>query len=88
MRPSRSTFGQPTAQLARKSKILADVNKFIQKQMRTSHIYQPVMIRALLKGSGKASIRKIAGAFLINAMSCSHGCTRVGAIDRRSACQQ
>jgi diadenosine tetraphosphate (Ap4A) HIT family hydrolase len=37
---------------------------FIQKQMRMSHIYQPVMIRELLKGGGKASIRKIAGAFL------------------------
>src|SRR6516225_3382816 len=37
---------------------------FIQKQMRMSHIYQPVMIQELLKGGGKASIRKIAGAFL------------------------
>ena len=37
---------------------------FIQKQMRMSHIYQPVMIRELLNGNGKASIRKIAGAFL------------------------
>jgi diadenosine tetraphosphate (Ap4A) HIT family hydrolase len=32
--------------------------------MRMSHIYQPVMIRELLKCNGKASIRKIAGAFL------------------------
>src|SRR5215469_11627228 len=37
---------------------------FIQKQMRMSHIYQPVMIQELLKGGGKASFRKIAGAFL------------------------
>src|SRR5215468_1442256 len=37
---------------------------FIQKQMRMAHIYQPVMIRELLKGGGKASIRKIAEAFL------------------------
>src|SRR5215468_10333475 len=37
---------------------------FIKKQMRMSHIYQPVMIRELVKGGGKASIRKIAGAFL------------------------
>ena len=51
---------------------------FIQKQMRMSHIYQPMMIRELLKGSEKAGIRKIAGAFLINAMSCSHGCTHGG----------
>jgi diadenosine tetraphosphate (Ap4A) HIT family hydrolase len=37
---------------------------FIQNEMRMSHIYQPVMIRELLKDGGKASIRKIAGAFL------------------------
>lgn len=37
---------------------------FIQKQMRMSHVYQPVMIRELLKRGGKASIRNIAGAFL------------------------
>ena len=61
---------------------------FIQKQMRMSHIYQPVMIRELLKGSGKASIRKIAGAFLINAMLVRTIARTVGAIDRRSACQQ
>ena len=29
-----------------------------------SHIYQPVMIRELLKSEGKASIRNIAAAFL------------------------
>jgi uncharacterized membrane protein len=28
---------------------------FIQKRMRMSHIYQPVMIRELLKSGGKAS---------------------------------
>jgi diadenosine tetraphosphate (Ap4A) HIT family hydrolase len=32
--------------------------------MRMSHIYQPVMIRELLTHGGKASIRKIAAAFL------------------------
>jgi ATP adenylyltransferase len=37
---------------------------FIQKQMRMSHIYQPVMISELLKHGGKASIRDIAAAFL------------------------
>jgi ATP adenylyltransferase len=37
---------------------------FIQKQMRMSHIYQPVMIRELLKRGGKASIHNIAAAFL------------------------
>jgi ATP adenylyltransferase len=37
---------------------------FIQKRMRMSHIYQPVMIRELLINGGKASIRSIASAFL------------------------
>jgi len=37
---------------------------FIQKQMRMSHIYQPVMIKELVKRGGKASICNIAGAFL------------------------
>jgi diadenosine tetraphosphate (Ap4A) HIT family hydrolase len=32
--------------------------------MRMSHIYQPVMIKELLKSGGKASIRNIAAAFL------------------------
>jgi ATP adenylyltransferase len=32
--------------------------------MRMAHIYQPVMIRELLKSGGKASIRNIAAAFL------------------------
>jgi ATP adenylyltransferase len=38
---------------------------FIQNQMRMSHIYQPVMIRELLKHGGTASIRNIAAAFLV-----------------------
>jgi len=42
---------------------------FIQKRMRMSHIYQPVMIRELLKSGGKASIRNIAAAFLSRATS-------------------
>ena len=37
---------------------------FIQKQMRMSHIYQPVMIRELLERGGEANIRDIAAAFL------------------------
>jgi ATP adenylyltransferase len=32
--------------------------------MRMAHIYQPVMIKELLQGGGKASIRNIAAAFL------------------------
>jgi len=37
---------------------------FILTRMRMSHIYQPVMIRELLKSAGKASIRNIGAAFL------------------------
>jgi ATP adenylyltransferase len=35
---------------------------FLQKHMRMSHIYQPVMIKELLKRSGEASVRDIAAA--------------------------
>ena len=42
---------------------------FIQKRMRMSHIYQPVMIRELLKRDGRASIRNIASAFLSHDLS-------------------
>jgi ATP adenylyltransferase len=37
---------------------------FIQKRMRMSHIYQPVMIKELLTSGGRSSIRNIAAAFL------------------------
>jgi len=40
------------------------LRNFLQKQMRMSHIYQPVMIKELLKRGGKANIRDIAAAFL------------------------
>lgn len=42
---------------------------FILKQMRMSHIYQPVMIRELLVRGGKTSIRNIASAFLSHDLS-------------------
>src|SRR5262245_33848151 len=37
---------------------------FILKRMRMSHIYQPVMIKELLRSGGRATIRNIAAAFL------------------------
>jgi hypothetical protein len=37
---------------------------FIEKQIRMSHIYQPVMIEELLERRGSANIRGIAAAFL------------------------
>jgi ATP adenylyltransferase len=38
--------------------------RFIEHDMRMSHIYQPVMIRTLLKHAGQASVRDIAIALL------------------------
>ena len=37
---------------------------FIDRDMRMSHIYQPVMLRALLNGGGHASREEIARALL------------------------
>ena len=57
----------PSAPKSRKVTVASSfkhLRDFIQKQMRMSHIYQPVMIRELLKRGGKASVRNIAGAFL------------------------
>jgi ATP adenylyltransferase len=37
---------------------------FITQRMRMSHIYQPLMLKVLIQGGGRASIRDIASAFL------------------------
>jgi len=42
----------------------SDLRDFIRDRMRMAHVYQPVMIKELLTGGGKASIRDIAAAFL------------------------
>jgi ATP adenylyltransferase len=41
-----------------------DFEDFIEKRMRMSHVYQPVMLITLLQGGGKASTTKIAKAIL------------------------
>ncbi len=46
------------------SKTYETLRDFIEKRMRMSHIYQPVMLRTLIEGGGKAPLRKIAAAFL------------------------
>lgn len=46
------------------SKASERLKNFIQKQMRMSDIYQPVMIKTLLGNAGRATIREIASAFL------------------------
>ncbi len=38
--------------------------RFIEHEMRMSHIYQPVMLRELLASGGRASTRQIARALL------------------------
>src|SRR6476661_5117711 len=37
---------------------------FLAKRMRMSHIYQPLMLKVLIQGGGRASIRDIVLAFL------------------------
>ena len=41
-----------------------DLMHFISKQMRMSHIYQPVMIKTLLHNGGQATTEEIAQALL------------------------
>jgi uncharacterized protein YciI len=40
------------------------LKKFLMEQMTMSHVYQPVMVRELLRRSGSASIAQIAQAIL------------------------
>jgi ATP adenylyltransferase len=37
---------------------------FVQNRMRISHVYQPVMLMALLRGGGKRSTTQIAKSIL------------------------
>jgi ATP adenylyltransferase len=41
-----------------------DLMHFISKQMRMSHIYQPMMIKTLLQSGGEATTEKIATSLL------------------------
>src|SRR4029453_11780871 len=40
------------------------LRRFLESQMRMSHIYQPLMLRTILQGGGTATARQIAAAFL------------------------
>jgi len=40
------------------SKTFKNLSEFILNHMRMSQIYQPVMLKALLKGSGKSKVRE------------------------------
>ena len=42
-----------------------ELKRFISEQMRMSHIYQPLLIKSLVEAGGTATIRQLAGEFLI-----------------------
>ena len=42
----------------------ADLEYLISKQMRMAHVYQPVMIKALLERGGEATTEEIAKSLL------------------------
>ena len=42
----------------------ADLLAFVTERMRMSHIYQPLLIRALVEAGGTATLRQLAHAFL------------------------
>jgi len=44
----------------------AQLKAFIEKSMRMSHIYQPVMLMALFRNGGKATVRDVATSILIH----------------------
>jgi diadenosine tetraphosphate (Ap4A) HIT family hydrolase/5-methylcytosine-specific restriction endonuclease McrA len=46
------------------SKASEILKNFIQKQIRITHVYQPVMLKTLLGNTGRATIREVASAFL------------------------
>lgn len=48
----------------KKSLTADDLENFLNERMRMSHVYQPLLIRTLLKHGGSASVREIAREFL------------------------
>jgi ATP adenylyltransferase len=46
------------------SSLVNVLRDFLLRRMRMSHIYQPLMLKTLILGGGKASIREIASKFL------------------------
>jgi ATP adenylyltransferase len=44
----------------------AELRDFIQAGMKMSHIYQPLLIRALMDADGTATMRQLAIAFAAN----------------------
>jgi hypothetical protein len=55
-------------------------------RMRMSHVYQPLLIRALVRAGGSATLRQLATALLLEDESrCSRSCG--GASTNRSGCR-
>ena len=50
--------------MSKSSIAFRQLSHFIQNEMRMSHVYQPVMLRALLTHAGQASVHEIAKALL------------------------
>jgi ATP adenylyltransferase len=48
----------------RRSTVFEQLAHFLTKQMRMSHLYQPLMLRTLIEKGGVASLRDIASCFL------------------------
>src|SRR5262245_46530979 len=48
------------------SSAYTQLRDFISKQMRMSHLYQPLMLKAIIEGGGFASLRDIALSFLVH----------------------
>ena len=46
------------------SRAFERLNQFLDQEMRMSHLYQPLMLKALIEGGGRASAREIAWKFL------------------------
>ena len=47
-----------------RSTVFQQLKTFLTKQMRMSHLYQPLMLKTLIEQGGAASLREIALAFL------------------------
>lgn len=45
--------------------IFEELVDFLEKRMRLSHVYQPLMIRSLVDAGGSATLRQLANAFLL-----------------------
>jgi 5-methylcytosine-specific restriction endonuclease McrA len=46
-------------------KTAEDITDFVRNQMRMSHVYQPLLIRALVRAGGSATLRQLAAALLM-----------------------